>query len=295
MRSEVIHTVWVSYPAVCSLVRGCTLGRSREFSTSTCDLSSRAVAYTIYSVMPLPVSELGGNLCSRIAWQSVPRVALCMHTTGCAPCYSNSYEGSTTWWVVRTEDREKLEKYIVTRARQWYNVPVSVQLSKVEEDALAGLLYTKHVVFHPSDLVAAGIRVTKVVQVAGTVVVGLGDAVHFGMCSVPADHVRQRRSAETGRSVNEAVNFIPVQWLGDGLLRYAEWMQWLQRSWITVQRDGSMRQAGTAAHARCCSAQTHELPGGEALLVPLVVHVLQAAACTAGRAGCCNTNTTSDR
>ena len=84
------NTVWVSCPAVCSLVRGCTLGRSREFSTSTCDLSSRAVAYTIYSVMPLPVSELGGNLCSRIAWQSVPRVALCMHTTGCAPCYSNS-------------------------------------------------------------------------------------------------------------------------------------------------------------------------------------------------------------
>ena len=182
----------------------------------------------------------------------------------------------------------------MTRARQWYNVPVSVQLSKVDEDALAGLLYTKHVVFHPSDLVAAGIRATKVVQLAGTVVVGLGDAVHFGMCSVPADHVRQGRSAETGRSVNEAVNFIPVQWLGDGLLRYAEWMQWLQRSWITMQRDGSMRQAGLQ-HMR--AAVVHKLTNylrGEALLVPLVVHVLQAAACTAGRAGCCNTNTTSD-
>ena len=91
----------------------------------------------------------------------------CLHVEQLfAPFYNIRYEGSTTWWVVRTEDREKLEKYIVTRARQWYNVPVSVQLSKVEEDALAGLLYTKHVVFHPSDLVAAGIRVTKVVQLA---------------------------------------------------------------------------------------------------------------------------------
>ena len=44
--------------------------------------------------------------------------------------YNICYEGSTTWWVVRTEDRVKLEKYIVTRARQWYNVPVSVQLSQ---------------------------------------------------------------------------------------------------------------------------------------------------------------------
>ena len=68
--------------------------------------------------------------------------------------------------------------------------------------------------------------------------------MHFGVCSVLPHHLQQGTSAEAGRSVNEAVNFVPVQWLGGGLVRHAEWMQWLLRSWVPMQHIDSMQHDG---------------------------------------------------
>jgi hypothetical protein len=142
-----------------------------------------------------------------------------------APFYNICYEGSTTWWVVRREDREVLDQYLVKRAKQWYGVSEGVDLSYEEERAVEGLLLTKAVVFHPDDVAEAGVRLSKVKQVASSVVVRDGDLVHFGTGS---------------HSINEAINFLPLQWLTTGLPRLVTWMQWLRDSWIPMQQPEAL-------------------------------------------------------
>ena len=152
-----------------------------------------------------------------------PGSFFCMHVEQLfAPFYNLCYDGGTTWWVVRREDRAKLDGYIVQRARRWYGVSRECALSEHEAAAVAGLLYTKQLVFHPDDLAAAGVRLTRVDQPVGTIVVGDGDLVHFGVTATPPSDGRTAR-----RSVNEAVNFLPLQWLTTGLPRLLEWMRWL--------------------------------------------------------------------
>ena len=106
----------------------------------------------------------------------------CLHAEQVfAPFYNLCYEGGTTWWVVHRDDWDELVKYVARRAREWYGVPKDVLLKPAEEKALHGLLYTKQVLFHPDDVAAAGIRLTKVTQVAGQIVMGGGDMMHFGV------------------------------------------------------------------------------------------------------------------
>jgi len=176
---------------------------------------------------------------SKPSWYvKTPGSSFCMHVEQLfAPFYNLCYRGSTTWWVVRREDSEKLNEYIVMRARKWYDVPTDERLLDEERKAIAGLLYTKHVVFHPDELVAAGIRVTELTQEKGRIVIGAGDVVHFGMATVPPGYLRQ--TGVTGRSVNEAVNFMPIDWLTSGLPLLVDWMQWLKYAWLPMQRDGS--------------------------------------------------------
>jgi hypothetical protein len=169
-----------------------------------------------------------------------PGSYFCMHVEQLfAPFYNLCYEGGTTWWIVHDEDRLRLDEYVIARAREWYDLPADVQLSRVEQDAVRGLLYTKHVVFHPEDLIAAGIRLTEITQTAGQLVIGRGDAVHSGMASVPPD-----LAASRARSVNEAVNFMPIEWLTTGLPQLAEWMQWLKTAWLPMQTAGGLGGTG---------------------------------------------------
>ena len=171
----------------------------------------------------------------------------CLHVEQLfAPFYNLCYEGSTTWYVVRGEDRERLNAYIVERAKQWYGVPDSGVLSEAEGKAVQGLLYTKRVLFHPDDLVAAGIHLTKVVQRPGQVVLGRGDCVHFGLTTVPAD----RELHKNARSVNEAVNFMPVEWLQSGLPQLVEWLAWLDACWLPTQDKHKALQSDSSARLR---------------------------------------------
>ena len=176
-------------------------------------------------------------------YRKTPGSFFCLHVEQLyAPFYNLCYEGSTTWWAVRQEDRQLLDQYVVQRARQWYDVPANVQLSATEEEAVRGLLYTKHVLFHPDDLVAAGIRVTEVTQLKGQVVLGRGDVVHFGVTTVPPGYLGQK--PKSARSINEAVNFIPLHWLTTGLPLLTRWLHWLQRVWLPMQHPGSMAGKG---------------------------------------------------
>ena len=157
-----------------------------------------------------------------------------------APFYNICYEGSTTWWVVHRDDRQKLDEYLTRRAMQWYGVPDDVQLTDAEYAAIKGLLYTKAVVFHPDDVVAARVRLTRVVQGAGNVVVGDGDLVHFGVVTPNTERPKQ------SRSVNEAINFLPLRWLTTGLPRLVTWLRWLRDAWLPSQRPKAMADGGAA-------------------------------------------------
>ena len=133
-----------------------------------------------------------------------PGSFFCLHVEQLyAPFYNLCYDGGTTWWVVRREDRGRLDEYVVQRARQCYGVPNDVQLTHVEERAVAGLLTTKQLVFHPDDLTRAGVRMTEVRQVAGSVVVGDGDLVHFGM-AMSTSTEQMRSSVKRGRQLHTA-------------------------------------------------------------------------------------------
>ena len=162
-----------------------------------------------------------------------------------APFYNLCYEGSTTWYVVKRDDRHLFDKYLVRRARQWYEVAENVELTTTETEAIHGLLLTKQVVFDPADLIAAGVPLTYVHQTAGTVVDGDGDLVHFGMSgsggssssgSAASTAASTTAGSTTVCSVNEAVNFLPVQWLTTGLPRLVKRMRWLQTVWIPLQQ-----------------------------------------------------------
>ena len=153
--------------------------------------------------------------------------------------YNLCYAGGTTWWVVQDADRDRFDEYVVAQARDWYRVPTDVQLSKAEQEAMRGLLYTKHVVLHSEDLAAAGIRLTEIAQAAGQLVVGRGDVIHFGMATMRPD-----LPASRAHSVNEAVNFMPVERLTTGLPRLAEWMQCLNSAWLPMQAGCGLRGKG---------------------------------------------------
>ena len=136
-----------------------------------------------------------------------PGSFFCMHVEQLfAPFYNLCYDGSTTWWVVQRDTRGKLNDYMVRRARRLYGVPEDVKLSEEEAEAVHGLLFTKQVMFHPDDLIRAGVVLSEVKQEAGMVVVGDGDVVHLGMTTVASSEQR----AVTGESQRERGHQLPA-------------------------------------------------------------------------------------
>ena len=179
-----------------------------------------------------------------------PDSFFCLHVEQLfAPFYNICYKGSTTWWVVHRDDRGKLDDYLVDRARQWLNGgSEAAQLTEEEREAVKGLLVTKAVMLHPDDLARAGVRLTQVVQPAQDVVVGDGDLVHCGVATPPppADVGGPASSsrASSSRGVNEAINFLPLQWLTTGLPRFAECESvarcgagWSRRTWRRLRQQ----------------------------------------------------------
>lgn len=186
----------------------------------------------------------------------------CMHVEQLfAPFYNYCYSGGTTWWVVRREDRARLDAYLVERAKAEYGVTGA--LSAEQEAAVKGLLFTKLVYLHRDDLLKAGVRLSEVQQVGGTVVIGDGDLVHFGRCTL----------GENANSTNEAVNFLPIQWLSTGLPRLLDWMRWLRDSWLPMQKHSAMRcPSEQNLRAAMQNSRTNELLALHC--APLWTHVL---------------------
>ena len=208
-----------------------------------------------------------------------PGSFFCMHAEQLgAPAFNMSYAGGTTWLVVRREDRQRLDEYVVERAREWFDVPANVQLSKVEAAAVAGLIYTKRIVFHPDDLVAAGVNLTRVVQTSGRVVVLDGDILHFGMTTVPPRSLQQlqqqrQQDVSSSLSINEAVNFLPVRWLVTGMPQLVPWLDWLRDAWLPMQHKNAMLQDGKLAlRTAMRNARTNKLIDQH--IVPHWLHLL---------------------
>jgi hypothetical protein len=96
------------------------------------------------------------------------------------------------------------------------------------------------------------VRLTEVRQEEGTVVVGDGDLVHFGVCTADGS------SSAAASSTNEAVNFLPVQWLRTGLPRLLDWLRWLRDCWLPAQQPRALRRTG-ALRAAMRAERTNEL------------------------------------
>ena len=159
-----------------------------------------------------------------------------------APFYNIAYEGGTTWYAVQRDDRPLLDTYIVERLRRWFDVPADRwhEVSVAERAAIAMLLYTKRLLFHPDDLLAYGILVSTIEQTSDGVVIGDGDVVHFGHVTKPPEALQPPLPASatcpsTERSVNEAVNFMPLDWLQTGLPSMRAWLLKLKSYWIPAQ------------------------------------------------------------
>ena len=71
-------------------------------------------------------------------------------------------------------------------------------------------------------MLACGIRVFHIEQLAGDVVLGDGDVVHLGCCT-------------NSHLINEAINFMPVHWLATGLPRLLQWSAWLGNTYIPLR------------------------------------------------------------
>ena len=169
-----------------------------------------------------------------------------------APFYNLCYEGATRWWVVERGSMEALHKYMVWRARRWFGVGDDEVMAVEEEEAVRGFLLTKQVVFHPDELRAHGVQLTEVLQSERMLVMGDGDLVHFGTAadthssSPSSASASSPAGAQQRRSVNEAVNVMPLQWLTTGLPMLVRSLRWLRDAWLPMQRHDPLVQGGRA-------------------------------------------------
>lgn len=200
-----------------------TLAKTQCKNAFISPFNPHCFAFDRTSLCSFMLDRAFGGFTSPSWYMKSPGSFFCLHVEQLSgPFYNLCYEGGTTWWVVQREDRQKLDSYIVQKAKEWFDVPAGLQLSAAEQAAMAGLLYTKRIIFHPADLAGAGIgfRLTEVRQEADMVVAGMGVLVHFGFTAVPDD-----LPITAARSVNEAVNFLPLQWLETGLPLVAKWFK----------------------------------------------------------------------
>ena len=198
-------------------------------------------SYNLISLMPY--FDFPGFARSSWYWKQ-PGSFFCLHVEQLyAPFYNVCYVGSTTWFAVQRVDFVRLREYVVKRALKYYGVEWE-WLTPDDRAAAWGLLYTKKCMFHPSDLVACGIHVTLVRQDAGTILVGDGDVVHFGITTRPPPSFNQ--PLKSAISVNEAVNFMPLEWLWTGLPAVLDWLRWFRDTWLPIHNDDRMADARLA-------------------------------------------------
>jgi hypothetical protein len=133
------------------------------------------------------------------------------------PSLNVCYMGGTTWWCVKRSQMKEYEEFLIQYLKTHLGLEEDSDKKWTPEQSrlLLALLYAKKTFIDPSELVAAGIEVYQLDQKRGDVVMLDGDIVHWGVC-------------DGAVSINEAINFLPVSWLIDGLLRLDKWMDWLQ-------------------------------------------------------------------
>jgi hypothetical protein len=147
-----------------------------------------------------------------------------------APSYNLCLDGrGTTWWCVARQDSSKYHEFLIGRIKQHYHLDEGEcrKLEERESRLLLALLWAKKIFIDPREVKAAGIEVFKIDQMPGEVVLLDGDIVHSGVCS-------------DDFSINEAINFIPVRWLMDGLPRLDEWVQWMVDDYIGMDIAGGV-------------------------------------------------------
>jgi hypothetical protein len=121
--------------------------------------------------------------------------------------------GESVWYLVRESEKEKLKHYMIARFKSQH--PELSPFSVEEDFILSALLYAKDVCFFdPRDLVKYGIQVEQLNQRANEVFIGKGTVFRWGMT---LHHY----------SVNETIDFVPVDWLLDGLPQTLDYLQWL--------------------------------------------------------------------
>jgi hypothetical protein len=149
-----------------------------------------------------------------------------------APFYNYCWMGSTIWYAVRESDRDALETCLV------HLVARRCEMSELDVAAnkrlLWALVYSRQLFLDPFELQAYGVPVHRIEQTAGQVVVGKGTVLHWGLCG-GAD------------SVNEAVNWLPVQWLEDGLPQLVKHMEWL-RDYVKAEKARTRQPQNTVSN-----------------------------------------------
>jgi hypothetical protein len=141
-----------------------------------------------------------------------------------APSLNVCYMGGTTWWCIKRADVMKYETFLIHYIKNHFDMDREGKWTVEQSRLLLALLYAKKTFIDPRLLKAAGIEVFQLNQEAGEVVMLDGDIVHLGMCS-------------KDKSINEAINFLPVGWLVHGLPLLDDWVEWL-KGFIRVDTGG---------------------------------------------------------
>ena len=184
------------------------------------------------------------------------------------PFYNYCWEGCTIWYSVLEEDRDALLRYLVNVVGpRRFGIDAGKLRQYGEEQLLWALAYSRQLFLDPLDLLANNVPVHRIEQTAGHAVVGKGTVLHWGQCG-------------SGRhSVNEAVNWLPVQWLRDGLPQLVGYVDWLASY---VARSGKKQPPHTPGLAQLFhhSVQTmvgHHTPRGYTVaLCSAILRDLQA-------------------
>jgi JmjC domain, hydroxylase len=140
-----------------------------------------------------------------------------------APFYNYCWQGSTVWYAVMEEDRQAFMRFLIDKVGEQHNIG---QVTAEEEKLFLALLYSKQIFLDPFDLHNAGVPVYRVCQRENQIIIGSGTVIHWGKCG------------DDAISVNEAVNYLPVRWLIDGLPQLVQHVQWL-RHYIEVDSDSA--------------------------------------------------------
>ena len=147
-----------------------------------------------------------------------------------APFYNYCWQGCTIWYAVMEEDRVALEKYLAAMVARKFDIDLHQLWKENDTGLLWALVYSRQLFLDPFDLQASGVPVHRVEQAAGQAVVGKGTVLHWGLCG-------------SVDSINEAVNWLPVLWLDDGLPQLVKHVDWLAHYVALAEAHVAVREA----------------------------------------------------